>query len=446
MPVVAERVPVAFVGVGAGVGELTWGQMEIWLAMIRQEQWLWLGGRKPLPAGTTVADVADELRYLMTRFPSMRTRLRFDGGGRPTQELFSSGEIALEIFESDPADDDAEQLAAAVEAQYQTAARDYADEWPVRMAVIRRHGTLTHLVAIMCHLATDGAGGQVMLREVAARETAPVTGLQQLEQAGWQRSPAGQLQNLRTVRYWEKVLRSVPPRRFPQSTDRREPRNWTGELCSASLRLAVPAIAERTGADSSPVLLALFAVALGRVTGTNPAVIRPLVHNRFRSSLAGVMCMAAQTGICALDVADITVDEAVARTQRAMLATYKFAYFDPEQLAVMVGRVARDRGPEFGISCYFNDRRSVRLAQRPGTPAALEQARSATTFRWAGWKQNPFELLFLHIDDAPEAIRLSMAADTHCFSPADIEALARTMETVAVQAAFDSAVPTGVSR
>ncbi|WP_225850505.1 condensation domain-containing protein [Streptomyces sp. HPF1205] len=450
LPGPAERVAVAFEGPDAGVEQLTWGQWSIWEAMSRHGSWMPLGGSKPLEAGVSLRDVAEELRYLMTRYPSMRTRLRFDSGPEPAQELFGSGEIHLEVHDADDGTKPG-ALAAAVEAHYKHAPLDLAGDWPVRMAVIRRHGELTHMVAVMCHLVTDAAGARVMLREVAARTTAPPVGTQQLEQARWQRS-AGRRHDDRALRYHEKLLTSIAPRRPSGSADPRTPRYWSAELRSRALRPAAQAVARRTGATASTVLLTLYAVALARVTGVHPVVVRPLVGNRFRPGLADVVCMLSQLGLCVLDVADATVDEAVARTQRAALSAYKYGYYDPRRLAALVDRIARERGPGFDISCVFNDRRDESPGDPAGDPAGdpltgdrLRAARDGSEFRWAGTTDRPSERLFLTVEEEPEGIVLGFAADTHHFPPGRFETLLRDIEDLAVEAALDPAAPTGVT-
>src|ERR1043165_7773751 len=101
-----ERVVVPFSGEGAGTGELSWGQREIWTAMVASESAKPVGGAQPVPTGTSVERVAGELQFIMNRYPAMRTRLRFDGTAWPQQVVSASGETALEIFEAgdhDPA-------------------------------------------------------------------------------------------------------------------------------------------------------------------------------------------------------------------------------------------------------------------------------------------------------------------------------------------------------
>ncbi|MHA6765395.1 condensation domain-containing protein [Streptacidiphilus sp. PAMC 29251] len=446
VPPVTELVPVDFTGEGAGVEEMSWGMWEIWHAMSGQNTSLPLGGRIPLAEGTTVADVAEELRYLMTRFPSMRTRLHFDATGRPTQELFGSGAIGLEVYDAGDADPD--DVALAVERQYRRTHFDYVDEWPVRMAVVRQDGRPSHLVTIMDHLVMDAHGSLTMLREVKDRVTTPVTGLQQLEQAQWQNSPAGQRQNHKALRYWEGILRSVQAQRLPGPTDPRTPRHWLSDFRSPALTAALPVIAARTGTDTSTVLLALFAVALNRITGINPVVVRPVSNNRFRTGLADVVCMVAQAGICAIDVEDTTFDEAVDRARRGTMSAYKYAYFHPQDARDLTARISEERGEEVDTACFFNDRSTHALPQdsRVLSPEELDEslrkAQGETVFRWVDRREDPTERLFVNILDAPDSLVIEINMDTHYFAPAQTEALARDMEAIAVAAAVDPAVPT----
>ncbi len=421
--------PVSFAGEGSGHGELSWGQREIWSAMMRQG-WLSLGGVMPLPPGYTVQALADNLSRVMSYYPSTRTRLRFDDAGRPSQVLFASGQTVIEVFDADPDDEQAPQrMAAAVESRLRTTPRDFEDEWPTRVGVIRQRGRLTHQVAVTCHLVTDGAGAEVMSRQLAAGLRAPPTGMQQLEQAAWQHSDAGARQSEISLRYWEKMLRTIPPRALPKSVDPREPRHWTGRLRSPALHAAVPLIAERTRTDSSSVLLALYAVALGEVTAVNPVVVWPLVNNRFRPGLADVVCNLVQSGICVLDVEGGSFDDVVRRTWRAALKAYKHAYYDSVKHDQMIRRLAPEQGPETGVAYFFNDRRSD--ADRASAVTAARPG-EVGVFEWTAKKDNPFERMFLNVEDTSSVVELSVSADTYFFAPADIEALACHMETVAI--------------
>ncbi|MEE3921415.1 hypothetical protein V2I01_33750 [Micromonospora sp. BRA006-A] len=60
------------------------------------------------------------------------------------------------------------------------------------------------------------------------------------------------------------------------------PRYWHGRFSSPAAYLAVRAIAARTRTDTSRVLLAVIAIAIGRATGVSPLTAKLIVGNRFR--------------------------------------------------------------------------------------------------------------------------------------------------------------------
>lgn len=450
---IADRLPVRFAGEESGVERLSWGQLELWTAMQRQESWLPVGAATPLRPGTTVADVVDELRFLLGRYQTARTRLRFDPDG-VKQVVAEAGEVALDIVDADPAADPAE-VAERVRLQFADEDFDFATDWPVRMAVVRQHGVPTHRAIVMCHLVTDGAGAGQMLAELTAWQRArsgdgePLaapTGMQSLAQARWQRTAPGRRVDDTASRHWEKQLRVIPPRRFPSSRDPRQPRHWLGEFESPALLLAARAVAARLRVSTAPVLLTLYAVALARLTGVHPVVVQTVTDNRFRPGLAGTVSSASQTGLCVLDVAGMTIPEAVAQVRRRAITAYKYAYYDPLRMEDLVARISRERGEPIDIACYFNDRR--RVSQEGSDPApAVEQVRAAlphSSFRWRREQDRSIEHLFLHIDSMPDRIGITVAGDTHHIAPADMEACVRGMEEVALDAIIHPSAPARV--
>jgi hypothetical protein len=448
----ADRLLVSFQGEGSGIGELTWGQRAIWHAIQQQRCSMGVGGPVALPPGTTVEAVADGLRFAMGRHPSLRTRLTFDADGHTRQVVAAEGRVPLEIIDIAAGEDPAE-VAAALRTRYHDREFDYANEWPVRMGIVRRHGVPTHVVALYCHLAIDGAGAEALVADLANRDpltgaaTAPASGTPPLELAGWQRSPPGQRQNERTLRHWEHQLRSIPARRFPESTDKRAPRFWEARFTSRATYLAVCAIAGRTGLDTSPVLLAAFAVALARLTGANPVVTQIAVGNRFRPTLADMVSTVAQNGLCVIDVADVTFDEVAVRAWHSAMSAYKNAYYDPTGLRELIARVEHDRGTEIDIDCVFNDRRTGERRDVTGqvpTERELRAATASSTMRWRQQTERAGERFFFHVNDVPDTTEIWLPIDSHCLSPADTEAFLRQVETVAVEAALDPAASTGI--
>jgi hypothetical protein len=377
----------------------------------------------------------------MSRYQVMRTRLRIGGATWPQQVVSGSGEITLEIV--DAADADPDRVAEAVCVRYRNTPFDYTTDWPVRMAVIRHRGVLTHLAVIMCHLTMDGFGAAVMMREVAARTAEPLVGMQPLEQVRWQDSPAGRRQNQAALRYWEDLLRTMPPPWLGTSTDRRQPRHWEGLFDSPAMLLAVRAIADRTRGDTASVLLAAFAVAMARITEVNPVTIRPMSHNRFRAGLADVVSPVCQAGLCVLDVVGVPFDEVLRRVRRATMTAYKYAYVDPARIQELIAAVVAQRGPQFDLDCFFNDRRVANREDPAGaasTRQAVLEALPRSVFRWIATSDVPASRLYVQVDDVPDTIQLNIFADTHHLSPADAEAMARETETVAVEAAVGAVV------
>lgn len=430
----ADRVVVAFEGEGSGTGELSWGQQEAWMTVLRLRSWMPLGGIKPLSPDTTVEEIADELRYLMSRYQVLRTRLLLEDRDRPRQVVHGTGEIVLEVVDAGEADPDT--IAKELHRRYSDTDLDFAAEWPIRMGVVRRGGRLTHMVVLMSHFATDAHGARVLRREVAARVETPVAGMQPLEQARWQRSPAGRRQNEAALRHCESILRTVAPHRYHECHEVQQKPVWTADFTSPAMRLAVAVLADRAGVDTDTLLLATFAIALTRVTAVNPVVVRPLVGNRFRPGLADVVCSASQPGLCVLDVAEVPFDEALTRVRRATMAAYKHAYHDPTDLVGLHRQVSQDRGTEVDIACFFNNRRGESGPAPEVTPQMIEDALPRSVFQWTPTDSEPLRRMFGRVEtDTADAMRLSMFLDTHLMSLADGEACLRGMQNVAVEAA-----------
>jgi len=449
------EVVVAFAGDGGGIAELTWGQREIWAAFELAGHSIGLGGSMAVPPETTVDDVVAVLRFSMSRHQALRTRFHLDDRGRPDQQVVAeAGEVTVDLFDVD-GDDEPGEFAAALRWEYEDRDFDYAHEWPVRLGVVRRRGVVTHVVVMYCHLIIDGYGMDAMNRDLVhldratGQATGPVAGIQPLDQARAQASTAGERQSDAAMRYWEPLLRNVSARRFPfpGPSSPRTPRYWQVGLISSAMPLAITAIAGRTGVDQAQVLLAAHAVSLARVTGINPSLIRVVVSNRFRPGFAESVSVVNQTGLCVIDVADVSFDEAVRRAWRSFLGAGLHAYYDPRRLHRLVADLSRERGEDIDLACFLNDARRPHRREEPApvlTEAALRAARAATQVRWVYRRDQPNERMFLHINDVPDRIDLVLCGDTWHISPADLEACALGLEDIVVRAAFDANAATGV--
>ncbi|HEX3649418.1 MAG TPA: hypothetical protein VHV49_13395, partial [Pseudonocardiaceae bacterium] len=193
-------VMVPFHGIGAGVSELTWGQAEMWSAMVAQQSSLHLGGLAEFPVAKDLGEIVAGLGWMFGRHQSLRARLRFLPDGGVVQVVADHGQATLRVVDI-PGDADPAQAAADVEAEFRRTNFDHEREWPVRLAVVRQHGVATHLVAVYSHLAMDLAGLGALFRnglftllftETDGEVELPeVAGTDLLDQVAWQRGPAG---------------------------------------------------------------------------------------------------------------------------------------------------------------------------------------------------------------------------------------------------------------
>jgi hypothetical protein len=429
-----ERVLVAFEGDGAGIEELTWGQHHIWLEMSKTGSSLSMGATRVLSEAATLDELTEELRFYMCRYAAMRTRLLLAEGQPPKQVVAGAGEVAVEIVEA--GDEDPATVAEAVANRDRERLFDYADEWPVRMVVVRRHGVPTHMVMTFCHMVTDAAGGMVMFNDYMGRD--PVTGrarspvaIQPAELARRQRTDAERRRSEVSLRYWEDLIRTIPLRRFAEPAGKPDTRYWQCWFSSPAMRLALGATAERTGADTSTVLLAAFSRAMVQVTGNDPAVMRLVASNRFRPGFTDVVAPMSQFGLCAIEAAGPSFDDVVRRTRGRAMSANKHAYYDMHALGQLLETVARDRGGEVDLSVYFNDRRmQQQLPAEPPDEEALRASRGLTSLRWERQNRLIGPGLMLHVNDAEDAVVIFAEVDAHRVSHGDVEAILRGMESL----------------
>ncbi|GAA1814215.1 hypothetical protein GCM10009682_39060 [Luedemannella flava] len=445
--VVTERIPVPFRGGDAGEGPLTWAQRDVVEVMARTGRTMNIGGAVPLPPGETIRDVTTLFRFLVERHPSLRTRVRVADDGTLRQVVSAAGELTLEIVDVAD-DDDPAEVTEATRVRHQLAHFDREHEWPVRMAAIRHRGALTHLVVMYHHLVVDGFGlgalvaDMVHLDRATGTATAPPAGTTALELAERQATPAEQRHSARSLRHWEALLRAIPPHRYTGPRTPEQPRIWEFDGTSPAMLLAARAIAARTGAPTSAVLLAAAAVALAAVTGVRPSVLQVLVGNRFRPGLAEAVSNVRQFGLCVIDVTG-PFDEVVGRARAAAMSAYKHGYYDTVAHLELLDRIGEERGAEIDISCYVNDRRGPDREETGPAPTATDvcAALARTRWRW-GVREDTYDgTFYLHFEDVPDAVELAIFADTGFLAPERIEACARAMEAVVVTAVLTPAEP-----
>ncbi|HEU5268724.1 MAG TPA: condensation domain-containing protein [Jatrophihabitans sp.] len=444
-----DHVLLPFAGPGEGIGELSWGQRSMWTTIQREGQSIMLGGPAPQPPGTTLDELKKRYIFMISRHPALRTRLVFDPDGSVRQRVFGSGTYELAVL--DAGDRDPAEVAQEVYADYTGRDFDYADEWPVRLAVVCQQGVPRYTVGVFLHLQVDGLGLQTLVRDFAnmdrrtGQPLRPAEGWGPLEQARWQSTPAAQRQSEASLRHLDKVLRSVPLERFPLKYPEAEPEFPMLTVRSRTLLLATRLLSRQLNIDDSPILLGLYAVALGRLRQQGRFVTLLAVSNRFRPGLAQSVSGVAQVSPCLFEVADISLAEALTRARRGSMSAYKYGYYDPVARQQLIDGIIAERGARADLSCFFNDRRAVRNTVGPfdPTPDDLIAALPETTMSWSPVEELT-EKLYLSVSDAVDAIGLELSAGRQYFSQADAEELVRSMETIAIEAAIDPTANTGV--
>ena len=451
-----DRIVVQFTGAEAGAEPLTWGQKAIWQDMQDSGDQFSMGGRIELPQGCTVDDAAALLSGLMSRHAALRMRLASDSAGRPGQEVAGSGQIGLDIL-TIPADADAARYAADLMDTWPAERFDFHRDWPLRMAVIRQRGACLHLVWVLSHLVADG-GAHVLLGgsiedEAAGRASGGDPRAQLLDLARSEQTPRLRQLSARAMQYWESQLRDIPAQTFGEPDQQRDhagPRYAQLRFSSPAAHLAMRAIAERTGTDASRVTLAVIATAIGRATGVQPLTIKVTVNNRFRPGLAGVIAPIAQNSVVTIAVANTSVDEVVARVRGALMTAGMRAYYDPDDLREVTAKLDAERGYPARVTCRVNDQRAMTMGAGEEadlgevTPQQVRQKLAETTLTWLGPRDHMHEQVNILVEPRPDVVSLHLMWDLWSLTNGQVEAIARGVEAVAVEAAFDPAAPTKV--
>jgi len=467
-----DRIYVPFAGPG-GTAPLTWGQKAILIRM-REAGWRESGWRREgtfgrmsafsagfytmEPESATVEDVAAQISDIMSRHAALRLRLGTDSRRRPCQLVSGSGQIPLDILTIPDAEDPADVTKFANDLWFSRmfAPVELDRDLPVQMAVIRHRNVIRCRVWTIHNIAVDGEAATLLPSSgLADRDLTNPGALSILDLARREQTPALRQISDRAMRYWESRLRHIPPLTFGEPTHphgRLGERYWHGEFSSPAAHLAILAIAGRTRTDTSRVLLAIVAIAIGRATGISRLTTRVYVNNRFRPGYAEIIAPLNQASVVTIDLADATVDEVVARTRRAMLPAGLYGYYDPEQREELSALLDAERGYPARVTCVISD---GRLGTKPAAEAlarsgqvTMEQIRRKlpeTTMSWNGTLEAFADQARLTVDNHPDTIAFNLIFDMACFTEAQVEALLRGIEEVAVAAAFDPAVPTAIA-
>ncbi|WP_164540424.1 condensation domain-containing protein [Streptomyces abyssomicinicus] len=419
---------IPFTGPSDGTGPLTWGQLAIWDAIERtapDDHYFNFGRVLEVPGERTPDEAAAALAALLGTHDSLRTRLDLTGD-HPRQRLAAGGELPVLLSTEDP---------GKLLAQLSATRFDYGGEWPLRVALVTDGPRVTHIVLVFCHLAADGLGADVAVRDLrmlllrGAATTGRPPAPSPLDLAHWQAGPEGRRVARRAAALWESVPHQVMFDRRTAPADPADPadpagpagpadgpRVWRAQLSSPALGLAARAVAARHHTSTSTVLLTATAALVGAATGQDRCVVLPIVHNRFRKDTARMVSMVSQEGVFVLDGADRGLDTLVRAAGSATLRAYRSAFHDP---------LDRLRGDWVQPLCCFNDQRFAEPGPAPCTPEDIRAALPATTLSWP-LSQDRLNCRFcVHIGGDLE---VSVTADTDHLPRPQMERFLRDLE------------------
>jgi hypothetical protein len=433
--ITVHRVP--FRGTRGGTGPFTWGQLDMWaearLSMAGLPSFANVLGGGPLPPGLKTDQVLEAFGRLVERHESLRTRFRPGPGGdaaRPEQEVLRAGELAAEVAAVDP-DQNIFAIVGGWWPQMQDTPYDLVEGLPFRIRIGTVGDEPVMVMFGMSHMASDFLGTRVVYGELLdlleGRE--PEGGAAQpLDLAEEERSAAGRRVLERALDHWRAALDAAPPAMFPTpSRTPEEARYWRGDLCSQTAARALRRAADRCGAGTSNVLLALTAALVGAHTGLDRCAMRMPSGNRGRPELRRMVSTLSQETPLVVDLRAGTLQEVVAAARTASLHAQRNARYDPEPVAAI-----RD-GSATVLDVCFNDMWTPVCAGRPAAEPAAPPAES--TFEWNEKVDRATVALFLEafeVLEDPEAIRLSLFADTAHLSPARIRSFLDAIERLLV--------------
>lgn len=426
---------VGFAGRRAVSAPLTWGQRAIWKAIesvTPNDHWLNVRRilRVPAKRALDLPGALEALSRLVSRHEGLRTRIRSGPNGL-VQQVADAGRVPVEVVEVADAPDPA---ATAGEVLARLASRPfrYADELPLRVALLTGAGRVHRIVLVASHVALDWYAAELLVREMRlllARGSAPVhSGLSPVDLARRERESGRRTE--RALAHWLTAYRRMPEELF--AVDGAAPRFREVCLTSRALGPAAAVVAARHGVSTSCVLLAATAALAGRFTGHPTCGLLTVVHNRFQPGHEHIVAPMNQLALVVLDVGGApALDDLVPEAWRAALTAYRHAYYDQDALDRALAGAGRGGGLHVDPYFLFNDVRSATDAGPSTAPEwPVDSEVVASDMDTLNWR------CYVEVRDAPGGLALAVQADTRALPPDRIEAFARQLELTVVESAM----------
>lgn len=421
-----------------GIQPSTWGQYSIWSEMRQIAPYhhrynvpVSVLYKKPVKVSAALGAV----HHALSVYESLRTRFRPAADGGLDQVLHADIQIPVRLVNTSYFRDIAPE-AMALRQSLADEPFDAAADWPVRIGLVVHNGLAYCLEAAVSHLSVDGQGVPALHRTLAGSPPGEAW-LQPIDEARFQRSPAGERINSAAEKYWRGVLQQAPREMFGQDrSGSRAPDHQIAALTSPALPAAVDFLSKKMQIGSSAVLLAAFSLALSRVSGCQWCVMLVQSHNRSRAQLRHSVSTLAMPGLFLVKSDETAFPEMIRRTWPAVLAAYHFSYYDKRRIDQVRAAVERDRGGRIDLSCWLNDRRSAAAQAPPAdlNAADIRRRLRLTRLDWLGSSEKHSDATVgMRIYDPPEAIKLEVIADAAALSRLQVEFILREIESLIIQ-------------
>jgi amino acid adenylation domain-containing protein len=245
-----------------------------------------------------VEKLEEALRGLIDRHDVFRTVIR-EEEGRPVQVILDSTDVefGVQYFEiAGGMEENRDELNGII--------RDFVRPFDLgrapllRAGIVRTGGSRSLMLLIdMHHIVTDGVSHEIFVRdfrELYAGQELPPLKLQYKDFVEWQNSPAQQEALKKQESYWLEHFRGeVPLLALPTDYARPEVQSFEGRTVGFSVdeivTAGLKATAAAEGATLFMILLALYDVFLGRVTGQEEVVVSTGVAGRRHPDLQDIM-------------------------------------------------------------------------------------------------------------------------------------------------------------
>jgi hypothetical protein len=434
---------IRFTVVGRGPGPLTWSQLLIW------RDCEWLGAEShyynlsfviPVASGKRLEDVLAALREIVLRHEVLRSRIRVDAHGAPTQECPSTGE--MEVAVAAASDGRWPQLQADVLKRLKSRAFCFPQEWPIRFAVVSDEAGPRSVVAVLSHVAVDGGAVRLLkaqlteLIDASERAAAHPVPPQPLDRAAFEASPAGRRMSEAALAVMRRQLMAAPQTPLPIVAGQPgHPRFQRLGMRSPALTAAMRLVANRLEVSSSAVLMAGVALVLGVVGGNDRVLLKLILGNRGFPDLRDMVGVAVSNGYQLLHLGGASFNDFVRATAGGSLRTYARSQCDPADRERLIAAVGEERGVALDLSAYFNDFRQGDVQPAGVAADQLSAMRADTELEWVGGWEKQDASFFFHVLPGEEIEPVFLMVDTQLIARDQVSRLLLALETIIVRAA-----------